>query len=149
VSRQVGHVLRAVDYFALIRRQIADGRWRIGRRQTLRGQRVVELIWVRQPGLRACEVPRYIPGCMIAHLWVSARSHLPVRLDVFTALYGKDSHSRLVTMIYRQEQDYQFLPPTSANLAQLQVPVPAGFTQCQSGQTCPRHHAPARSRRAG
>jgi hypothetical protein len=48
--------------------------------------------------------------------WVNARTYLPFR---FSAANG--------TSVFRM--NLQWLPPTAANLAKLNVPIPAGFTQ--------------------
>ena len=53
-------------------------------------------------------------------LWVDASAYLPVR-DVVTITVG--SH------VTTTQADFQWLRPTPANLAELDVPIAAGFTQ--------------------
>ena len=71
-------------------------------------------------GHRAIEFA--FPGVIVndgsMDVWVDAFTYLPVRMTMAsTASYG----SSLDTI------DFQFLPPTPANLAKLTTPVPAGF----------------------
>jgi hypothetical protein len=53
--------------------------------------------------------------------WVNAATYLPFR---FTSSFNA-SHS--------VQEDLQWLPPTAANLARLNVTIPAGFTQVRPG----------------
>jgi hypothetical protein len=54
--------------------------------------------------------------------WVNATTYLPFR---FTATTGNGRVSQI---------NLRWLPPTVANLAELNVPIPAGFTQVPRGQ---------------
>jgi hypothetical protein len=56
--------------------------------------------------------------------WVNATTYLPFR---FTATYSGAVH----------QTDLQWLPPTAANLAKLNVTIPAGFTQVPPGNRPP------------
>lgn len=61
----------------------------------------------------------------ITTLYVSPATYLPVRWRVSLTLPQSDGHSATRGVSY----DLSWLPPTSANLASLQVPIPAGFTR--------------------
>lgn len=62
--------------------------------------------------------PKNLPEAIITY-WVSPTTYLPVR---FTLYRGPG--------IVVPQEDYEWLPPTAANLAMLNLPVPpAGFTQ--------------------
>jgi hypothetical protein len=60
-------------------------------------------------------------------IWVDASSHLPVRTVVSapTHVVGQAAPTGLETV----QDDYQFLPATRANLANLQPVIPSGFTE--------------------
>jgi hypothetical protein len=58
-------------------------------------------------------------------LWVNPATYLPVRIQ--TNLTLTLGHGQTVHLI--ETRDVSWLPPTSANLAELRVPIPAGFTQ--------------------
>ena len=59
-------------------------------------------------------------------LWVNPASHLPVHWEiVVTAIYGHQKASHIGVL----NDDVQWRPPTAANLAELTIPVLAGFTQ--------------------
>jgi hypothetical protein len=53
-------------------------------------------------------------------IWVNPATYLPVRMGLWFTNLGSASYS--VT-------DYQWLPPTKANLGQLDVAIPPGFTK--------------------
>lgn len=58
-------------------------------------------------------------------LWVDPATYLPVRIRTnLTATLGHGQTTHMVNT-----SDVSWLPPTSANLADLRVPIPAGFTQ--------------------
>jgi hypothetical protein len=113
-----GHVMSIVDYAAVLRAEFAKGQWRIGRHAIVDGQRAVELIWRTQQQLMRVAVD----------LWVSARTHLPVRLVSVVTFTGKRSRTEATShATIRVNASYEFLAPTAANLAKLRVPVPKGF----------------------
>jgi hypothetical protein len=58
-------------------------------------------------------------------LWVNPATYLPVRIR--TNLTVTLGHGQTTHMV--NTSDVSWLPPTSANLADLRVPIPAGFTQ--------------------
>jgi hypothetical protein len=59
-------------------------------------------------------------------IWVDPRSYLPVRMTVPEhVVTGSSGTVSSVTM----QIDFRWLPPTSANLAQLTTPIPSGFRQ--------------------
>ena len=95
---------------AAIAREIITGQWRIVGRTRLDGQPAIELRETRTGSLLPRN-PAPVPGL----LWVSARTHLPMRW-----ITGAGSSS--VT-----QQDYVYLPPTPANLARLRVPIPRDY----------------------
>ena len=58
-------------------------------------------------------------------LWVNPATYLPVRINTnLTATLGHGQTTHIVGT-----RDVSWLPATSANLADLRVPIPAGFTQ--------------------
>ena len=95
---------------AAIAREIITGQWRIVGRTRLDGQPAIELRESRTGALLPRN-PQPVPGL----LWVNARTHLPIRW-----ITGAGTSS--VT-----QQDYEYLPPTPANLALLQVPIPRDY----------------------
>jgi hypothetical protein len=90
-----------------IRDYITKYGWVVAGYPELNGQRALELKVIRSLGGTGT-------GTFV--LWVSARTYLPMRAQ---ATVGNLSMLVVTT--------YQFLPPTRANLAQLQPTVPAGF----------------------
>jgi len=86
-------------------RQIARGQWRILGHTRLNGQQAIKLAETR--------TGHYIfPRSFL--LWVSATSYLPLRL---VSVSNKG----------RGISNWNYLPPTKANLAQLRVPIPPGY----------------------
>jgi hypothetical protein len=57
-------------------------------------------------------------------LWVDPASYLPVRWAQDGKVTGRKG-----IVVPSADEDVEWLPPTSANLAQLTVPIPPGFTQ--------------------
>jgi hypothetical protein len=92
---------------AALVRGIADGAWRIVGRTGLDGQQAIEL---RETG----SGPEIIEPLPVL-LWVNAQTYLPIRLVSGVTSTG-------VTI-----EDFSYLPPTAANLAQARVPIPAGY----------------------
>jgi hypothetical protein len=85
-------------------RQIARGEWRIIGHTRLRGQQAIKLAETRSGQIQGRPV----------FLWVSTATYLPLRM---VSVFGRQS----VT------DNWYYLPPTKANLAQLRVPIPAGY----------------------
>ncbi len=85
---------------AYIRYQLACGAFSVACRQPVNGMDTIKI--VSKQGMIT--------------LWVNPHSYLPVRLILASGAL----HSRT---------DFRWLPPTPANLAELNVTVPAGFTQ--------------------
>jgi hypothetical protein len=88
---------------SLLARGLAAGAWRVVGRARVDGQPAIEL---KENGNRK-GIPESLPG----RLWVNAQTYLPIRL-----VFGGSS-----------VQDFRYLPPTPANLALLQVPIPPGY----------------------
>jgi hypothetical protein len=104
-------VMPYIDYTpnprgAGLAQQIAHGEWRISGQTRLRGQQAVKLV----------ETPSgQFEGRPVV-LWVSATTYLPLRMDWGPAAsYG----------IF----NWYYLPPTKANLGQLRVPIPLGYSR--------------------
>jgi hypothetical protein len=75
---------------------------------------------------------RHLPkwsGTTITTLWVDSANYLPIRWQVATSASGSQQPTAQAPM------DITWLAPTSANLAQLTVQIPPGFTQVP-----PRRH---------
>jgi hypothetical protein len=90
---------------AMLAQAIARGQWRILRRTRLDGQPTIELSETAKGPV--------IPLPQL--LWVNARTYLPLRCTGPDATLG-----------------FAYLPPTRANLAALQVPIPRGFPRSDS-----------------
>lgn len=93
-----------------LREQIASGNWTKHGTTTLSGERVIEL-WLNEPA-----------GQNI--LWLSAKTYLPVK-SIFKYLVGPSTSSTYTSV----ETDYAYLPPTPANVANLQPSIPSDFTK--------------------
>src|SRR5260221_8890052 len=94
--------IRAGRFFnpAVLARAIAQGQWRVVRRTRLDGQQAIELSETAAGPISPLPVD----------LWVNAQTYLPLRCDGsgFSEVFG-------------------YLPPTTVNLALLQVSIPRGF----------------------
>ncbi|HUN32313.1 MAG TPA: hypothetical protein VMU95_09835 [Trebonia sp.] len=68
-------------------------------------------------------------------LWINATTYLPIELVVVNQAkpYPPDGYHQAPAHGYVFQ--YSWLPPTSANLAYLGVPIPAGFTRTQSASS--------------
>jgi hypothetical protein len=88
------------DWAAAIRQGIACSAYKVAGRQDINGTRTIKLV-------------HYVARSLYQTLWVSAATYLPVRFE---------ETSRFTI-------DYRWLRPTAGNLAQLTMPVPAGFTK--------------------
>jgi hypothetical protein len=88
---------------------IASGAWRVVGRTSLDGQPAIELSGTSAAG--------FLP--MPVTLWVDAQTYLPIRMVSGAA--AADTGMGVF--------DFSFLPPTAANLALLQVPIPPGYPQ--------------------
>ena len=74
--------------------------------------------------MRALELKPAAKGTMATVFWVDPATYLPVR-DVTTI--SPPATGRVTTIT----DDFRWLPPTPANLADLDVRIPPGFTQVQ------------------
>jgi hypothetical protein len=107
-----------------LRRQLANGQFKIIRRTVVDGHKAIELAMTglnpRMTGLHTTA----------ALMWVDAASYLPLRQVL------RFSTGRVDTGYFR------FLPPTTANLAKLRVVIPPGYhrTSLRPGQWRHRHH---------
>jgi hypothetical protein len=75
----------------------------------------------RVDGTEALELTSHRGSPVSETIWVSQSTYLPVRVVVrfsFGKLQGRE-----------QTADFTWLPPTAQNLAELTVPIPAGFRQ--------------------
>ncbi|HEY1653327.1 MAG TPA: hypothetical protein VGG09_15690 [Acidimicrobiales bacterium] len=99
-----------------IKALVADGLLRVVGYPTIEGQSTVEL----KSNTR---------GATTLELWVNASTYLPVR-SMNTSPTGDPNPGKTSTTVDR----YSFLSPTQANLASLQVTVPAGFREIASSQ---------------
>jgi hypothetical protein len=100
---------------ALIKAEIASGRFTVAGTGWVRGHRAVQLTWRTAHG----------PVTTTATLWVDAKTYQP--------LLGS-SAMRMVTdnreqTIYSDRTQYQILAATPANLRLLSPPIPSGFTR--------------------
>jgi hypothetical protein len=75
-------------------------------------------------GEQTVELNSNTPGVTTLDLWVSARTYLPLQ-SVTTGPTGDPNPGKTWTEV----DQYSFLSPTQANLANLQVTVPPGFRE--------------------
>jgi hypothetical protein len=115
-----------------IRQQIASGGFTVVGMVRLQGRPAVELTWSRQLG------PRSRPGgigiAMTTRLWVDAKTYMPLR-SITTQWAGPSGHRRA---LFTDTANYRILAATTANLALLTPPIPAGFTRTATSP----HYAP-------
>jgi hypothetical protein len=104
---------------AFIKAQLACGAYTVTGRQEVNGVDAIELSG----------------SSGLITLWVNPATYLPVRLD--SSPPGQDAA--------RTQTSFEWLAPTQANLAQLKLSVPAGFTQVQPPVFHLRQTAPAGS----
>lgn len=107
-SEQTG-VMQYIDYTpnpsgAALAQQIAQGQWRIVGHTSLRGQQAIELAETPSGTLEGGPVT----------LWVSTTTYLPLQMD-----WGPAANYQI--------WNWDYLPPTKANLGHLRVPIPAGY----------------------
>jgi hypothetical protein len=93
-----------------IRSEIAQGQLHVVRHTTLRGRRAIQLTITLGQSARANPL-----RVTTAELWVDAATYLPMR----QLLRFSDGKQDLT--------NYEFLAPTSANLAKLRPDIPAGY----------------------
>lgn len=87
--------------------------------ENINGVSAIKLVSVRNPGSKMV---------VTMTLWVNRATYLPVRWALsFTA-----TRSDGTTFHAGRTYDVWWLPPTRANVADLRVPIPAGFTQSGS-----------------
>jgi hypothetical protein len=98
---------------ALIRDQIATGRFAVTGTAKLEGREAIELTWSQSPGRLT----------VATILWVDARTYQPLRSVATMRAPLNDAVLQSDTM------RYQVLPATPANLDLLTPPIPAGFTR--------------------
>jgi hypothetical protein len=89
-----------------LRESIANGELIVVRKTKLNGQTVLELTTRSKDASKGS----------VQTWWVDPATYLPVR--TLTIQNG-----------VKLQVDYGFLPPTPANIAELKVPIPAGFTR--------------------
>jgi hypothetical protein len=87
-----------------IAKAVAKGQWRVTGRTRVAGQPAIELSETRTG------VYRPLPTT----LWVSARTHLPIRMNIGAGRMWA-------------QNNWRYLRPTAGNMALLQVPVPRGY----------------------
>jgi hypothetical protein len=100
---------------ALIRDQIASGRFTVLGRVSLDGRQAVQVTWSTSHG----------PVTMTTTLWVDARTYLPLR----TVTTTRAAAGAREVLLETDTMDYQILPAAPANLDLLKPPIPAGFTR--------------------
>jgi hypothetical protein len=88
------------------------GQFRVAGHQRLGGTETIKLV----------DVPSRQRGYRPQTVWVDPSTYLPVAME-YTDYPGTQTHTT-----------FEWLPPTKANLANLNVPVPAGFKQVKQAQ---------------
>jgi len=100
---------------ALIRDEIASGRFTVLGRVSLDGRQAIEVTWSSSHG----------PITVTTTLWVDARAYVPLRTVTTTRATAGARHVLLET----DTMEYQILPATPASLDLLKPPIPPGFTR--------------------
>ncbi|HEY6313796.1 MAG TPA: hypothetical protein VIY52_23755 [Streptosporangiaceae bacterium] len=118
-----------------IREALACGQVSNEGTQYVDGVDAIKLVSVLSVHLPAVSLPSvHLPArtySIITTLWVDPASYLPLRWMQSLSMNGTKPTGHSVV------DDIQWLPPTSANLAQLTVPIPAGFTRTLPGVPMP------------
>jgi hypothetical protein len=96
-----------VDWATQLRAAAACGLYRVVGRQLVNGVRAIKLEMVIQGRIARADGQTF---------WVDPSTYLPLRME------SRGSQSSVVS-------DFRWLPPTAANVAKVQVPIPAGFTK--------------------
>jgi hypothetical protein len=111
---------------ANIREALACGQLTNEGTQYVDGVAAIKLV-IKLVSVHTFHVPK-LPGTITVTatttVWVNPASYLPVRWAQDSKITGRKGTSAPAV----DEQDVQWLPPTRANLAQLTVPIPPGFT---------------------
>jgi hypothetical protein len=119
---------------ASIREALACGQWSSDGTQHVGGVDAIKLVSVSTVHLSDPTQHTHAPGETLRFTttaWVDSASYLPLRWMQTILVNGKKVPGP------PPEYNIQWLPPTSANLAQLTVPIPAGFTQAHMGVPIP------------
>jgi hypothetical protein len=90
---------------------IKGGNWKVAGHTQLDGQDAIKLSFPEGKGVTS-------------YLWVDAHTYLPLQ-----EVYSFSVHSSTGIQTGNWTTDFEVLPATSANLAQLTAPVPAGYKQ--------------------
>jgi hypothetical protein len=98
---------------AALRNEIASGHWTAARPADLDGRKAIEVTWQKAHNGTVL---------LTTHFWFDARTYLPLR-EESSYLIGSPGHYRVATM----RGDFELLPATTANLAQLKPVIPSGF----------------------
>ena len=98
-----------------IRQQIAAGRFTVAGKTEVNGRQAIKLI-IHEPA---------VPGVRTdGTLWVDATTYLPLR-SVVKSIGARPGGQLDLTTV----NDMSYLAPTAANLAKVQISIPAGFTR--------------------
>jgi hypothetical protein len=96
-----------VDWAAQLRAAAACGSYRVVGRQLVNGVNAIKLEMVIQGRIARADGQTF---------WVDPSTYLPLRME------SRGTNSSVVS-------EFRWLPPTAANVAKVQVPIPAGFTK--------------------
>jgi hypothetical protein len=103
-----------------IRPNLTHGKYAVLRHLSLGGRALTEI-----------SVPdSHAPGS-VSTIWIDGRTHLPVTSPI--DLPAKNGSPAAKVYFFNTTAYFGYLPPTSANLAALRPPVPAGFTRTAIG----------------
>lgn len=80
-------------------------------------------------GVDAVKISQVHPDGTSAVLWVDPSTYLPVRVTATTLATVSGGNQPERSYRLTETEDLRWLPPTTANLAKLNVPVPSGFVQ--------------------
>ena len=116
-------VVSLADDPALLRHEVALGRWRVAGHVRIDGRPALKLVWKAIPASGVWAAGSSGPsGELRRTLWVDMRSYLPIRQRI--QLGGGTAGT-----FYGITATYRLLPATQANLARLRPVVPKNFTR--------------------
>jgi hypothetical protein len=110
---------------------LSDPTWEIRPNLTHGKYAVIRHLNLGDRPLTEISVPdSHAPGS-VSTIWIDERTHLPVTSPI--DLPGKDGSPAAKVYFFNTTAYFGYLPATSANLAALRPPVPAGFTRTAIG----------------
>jgi hypothetical protein len=133
----------ASSWAAQVRRDLSSGTFVVAGHQRVGGVDAIKLVEKSNTPIVSVSGKRFRMPSLT--LWVDPTTYLPVRVTTmwFSTLAGKTPLNAPVTQLASIEvlgTDFRWLPPTAANLANLNITIPRGFRQVTPprSRTCPQ-----------